>query len=178
MTIRSKILSLLLSFVLTLGMIFSSLHAAESILLPLLPEDNTVSGWIRDGEPMLATDLDSLTMLINGAAPFYLEHGVVEVLFQDYINDNDVFLTLEIYRTETEDQARDVYTNIEVENPETLEELGQEARLLGDLIGAYVFEFRQKTCFVRLTIAEKSEQSQKTIVDFAEHVFSQLSQNE
>ena len=69
---------------------------------------------------MLATDLESLTMLMNGAAPFYLEQGVVEVLFQDYINDDDVFLTLEIYRTQTEDQARSVYTNIYAENPETL----------------------------------------------------------
>jgi hypothetical protein len=173
---RSKMLASLLGFLLTVSLPGASLHAAESLLVPLAPEDHAISGWLRDGEPMQAVDLDSLTMLINGAAPFYLEHGVIDVLFQDYINDADVFLTLEIYRTQTEEQAQDVYRGMIVENSETLESLGREARLLNDLIGAYVLEFWQKTFFVRLTIAEKSEHSKTTMTDFAEQVSSRMAQ--
>lgn len=176
--IRSKFLFCMLCFLLIVSLTFLPLHAAESLRLSLLPEDNAISGWIRDGEPMLATDLESLTMLINGAAPFYLEQGVVEVLFQDYINQDDIFLTLEIYRTQSEEQAQSLYTGIEAENPETLENLEHEARFMNELIGAYLLEFWQKTFFIRLTIAEKSEQSKRSIVDFAKHVSSQLSQNE
>ena len=49
---------------------------------------------------------------------------------------------------------------------------------MNDLIGAYLLEFWQKTFFIRLTIAEKSEQSKGSVVDFAEHVSKQTLQNE
>ncbi|GAK57927.1 hypothetical protein U27_04899 [Candidatus Vecturithrix granuli] len=157
---------------------FNFAHASDADMLDFLPEDEEISGWLRDGDPMLATDLDALTMLINGAAPFYLERGVVEVLFQDYVNDSDVFLTLEIYRTQSKEQARSVYTNIYAENPEAVENLGHEARLMSGLIGAYLLEFWQKTFFIRLTITEKSEYSREAVVNFANHVSNQISQHE
>lgn len=169
----------LTAFCLCLGFFlipFNFVQASDDDMLDFLPEDEEIFGWLRDGDPMLATDLDSLTMLINGAAPFYLERGVLEVLFQDYINQDDVFLTLEIYRTPSKEQAQSLYTAIEVENPETLENLGHEARLMSGLIGAYLLEFWQKTYFIRLTITEKSEYSREAIVNFAKHVSNQISQ--
>ena len=155
---------------------FSVVHAGGAAILDLLPENDDISGWLRDGDPILATDMDSLAMLINGAAPFYLERGVVEALFQDYINHDDLFLTLEIYRMPTQEQARQLYADIEADKPEQLEQIGNEARLMSGVIDAYLLEFWQKTFFIRLTIDEKSAYSKEVIVNFANHVSGQISQ--
>ena len=146
---------------------------AESLLPDLVPDDEDIAGWSRDGETAIATDLDSLSGLINGAAPFYIERGAVEVLFQDYMKD-DVFLTLEIYRTDTQEQAKRLYTEIQVENPEALKNVGTEGRLVSGLIGAYLLEYRQKSFFVRLTIADKSQQSKEAIINFAKSISEKI----
>lgn len=147
--------------------------AAESELFSLIPKDDGVLGWIRDDEPYLATDEQSLSEFINGAAPFYIEHGAVEVVFQDYAKE-DVYLTLEIYRMKDDEKAKELYADIDSENPEPLEEIGTEGRFVGGLIGAYLVEYWQKSFFIRLTITEKSATSKEVILTFANTVSEKI----
>ena len=159
--------------VLSFVLIISVPVALAEEMLNIVPQDDDISGWLRDGETAIATDLDSLTGLINGAAPFYLERGAVEVIFQDYAKD-DVYLTLEIYRMDQQANAKRLYTEIEAEEPEELERIGTEGRLVSGLIGTYLVEYWQKTFFLRLTITEKSQQSKETILNFAKLVSEKM----
>lgn len=147
--------------------------AADTELLKLIPHNDEIAGWMRDGETAIATDEESLSGLINGAAPFYIDHGAVEVIFQDYVQD-DVFLTLEIYRMDLQEQAKQLYTDIQAEDPEALEEIGTEGRLVSGLIGAYLLEYWQKSFFIRLTITEKSQQSKEAILNLAKSVSKKI----
>ena len=147
--------------------------AAESELLKLVPKDDDISGWIRDGETYVATDEASLAEFINGAAPFYIERGAVEVGFQDYVKE-DVYLTLEIYRMKDEKSARQLYTEIDSENPEKLEKIGTEGRFVSGLIGAYLIEYWQKSFFIRLTITQKSATSKEAVLTFAKTVSEKI----
>ena len=147
--------------------------AAESELLKLVPTDDEIAGWLLDGETYVATDEESLSACINGAAPFYIEHGAVEVVFQDYAKE-DIYLTLEIYRMKDEKKAKQLYADIDSENPEKLEKAGTEGRFVGGLIGAYLVEYWQKSFFIRLTITEKSATSKETILTFAKTVSEKI----
>ncbi len=159
--------------ILVLIMFTHAVLAAESELLKLVPDDNDISGWLRDGETYIATDEESLAGFINGAAPFYIEHGAVEVVFQDYAKEG-VYLTLEIYRMKDEEKAKQLYADISAENPETLEKIGTEGRFVGGLIGAYLVEYWQKSFFIRLTITEKSASSKGAILTFARTVSEKI----
>ena len=146
---------------------------SESELLKLVPADDEIAGWLLDGETYVATDEQSLSEFINGAAPFYIEHGAVEVVFQDYAKE-DVYLTLEIYRMKDEKKAKQLYADIDSENPEKLEKAGKEGRFVGGLIGAFLVEYWQKSFFIRLTITEKSATSKETILTFAKTVSEKI----
>lgn len=159
--------------VLWLLMFAYSALAADTGLLKFVPNDDEISEWIHDGETAVATDEESLSGFIDGAAPFYIDHGAVEVVFQDYAKD-DVYLTLEIYRMNTQEQAKGLYADIEAENPEALEDIGTAGRLVSGLIGAYLLEYWQKTFFIRLTITDKSQQSKEAILDFAKTVSQKM----
>lgn len=162
-----------LLWIFILIMLTYSALAADSELLKIVPNDDDISGWMRDGETYIATDEQSLSEFINGAAPFYIEHGAVEVVFQDYAKE-DVYLTLEIYRMEDEEKAQQLYAAIDSENPETLEKIGTEGRFVGGLIGAYLVEYWQKSFFIRLTITEKSTNSKEAILTFATTVSEKI----
>lgn len=157
-------------------MLIALTHAAmavESKLLPIVPNDDDISGWIRDGESYIATDEQSLSEFIDGAAAFYIEHGAVEVVFQDYAKE-DVYLTLEIYHMKDEEKAKQLYADIDSEDPEILEEIGTEGRFVGGLIGAYLVEYWQKSFFIRLTITEKSTISKEVILTFAKIISEKI----
>jgi hypothetical protein len=151
----------------------SVVAAGEHELLKLLPEDDDISGWSRDGETSVATDEASLAGLINGAAPFYIEHGAVEVLFQDYADDKD-FLMLEIYRMDSETHAEELYADVAAEESEVVGDLGAEGRVVSNLVGVYLVEYWQNTCFVRLTISGKSSLSQEIVLAFASRIFENM----
>ena len=150
-----------------------SVMATESELLKLLPQDDDITGWLRDGEAYIATDEASLSGFINGAAPFYIERGAQEVLFQDYAKD-DVYLTVEIYRMAEAEQARQLYADVGAEEPEALEDIGTEARFVGGLVGAYLVEYWHTSLFVRLTITEKSPAAQDAILAFAKGISEKI----
>lgn len=151
------------------------LSATETELLKFIPQDEEVAGWIHDGEAYVATDEASLAGFINGAAPFYIERGAVEVVFQDYANQ-DVYLTVEIYRMKDEESAKHLYAEITSEDPETLEDVGTEGRFVSGLVGAYLIEYWQKYLFIRLTITDKSPESKKAMLNFATIVSEKIPQ--
>ena len=147
--------------------------AGESSLLNCIPNNDEVPGWIRDGEAYIAINEGALFNFINGGAPFYLERGVVEAGFQDFIQ-NDLSLELEIYRTKNEESTKRLYDDIYVENPRLLKDMGTAGRFAASLVGVYMVEYWQQSFFVRLTISEKSAASKETILKFARVVSKKI----
>jgi len=151
-----------------------SASAENTEISKYIPNDDEVSGWVREGEAYIAIDEKTLLAFINGAAPFYIEHGTEEVAFQDF-TQKDLYLTLEIYRMKNEVSAKRLYADIYAENPKPLEGIGTVGRFLDDLIRLYLVEYWQQSFFIRLTISEKTVASKETILTFARIVSEKIS---
>jgi hypothetical protein len=146
-------------------------------LLSVLPEDGEIPQWTREGKPFLARGLDELVQQMNGGAPFYTERGVRESAFQDYVHMNDsIWINVELHRTSTPKQAKQLYSDVYAESPSLLPDLGDGGRSLPNLIGAYTVEFLKGPVYARLTITNKSEKSKAALHLFAETIAARLQQ--
>ncbi|MGQ9631857.1 MAG: DUF6599 family protein [bacterium] len=158
------------SLILLVGISLAALCVSAQVSpdpLGLLPGDDEVKGWVRDGEPAIATDLKSLTDLIDGAAPQYIDRGAKKVVFQDYSLKGEMFLTVEIYGMESPQNAQTLYKDIFLEEPTALKGVGEAARLAEKLVGAYVLEFRKGRFFVRVTTTAKTDEAKSAALSFA-----------
>ncbi len=147
---------------------------AQYSLNSYLPENDEISGWIREGETAVATDLNSLTTLINGAAPRYIELGVQEVIFQDYTLRDELYLTIEVYRTKSSREAQKLYESIYLDEAVVVKGLGDAGRLAEKLPGAYVLEFRKDSFFIRITTLSKTKETREAIHAFAQVVSGRM----
>jgi len=169
------ILMVILSISLVL---YSSIASSEEIsVVDLLPKDEQFEGWTREGDYIKCEDLDCLMNQIDGAAPFYIDHGAKVILFQDYRHSpSNMWLTLEIYQMESKAQAKTLFADAPIANPTPQEELGDGARKDEKLIGVYLLEFWQDEFFIRITIDSKEDEAKKAVLLFAEFI-SQLKNN-
>ncbi len=145
--------------------------AAKRDLEKLTPLNNDVAGWVID-EIYYAGDAESLMARINGGAPFYLEHGTREVLFQEYSNGKS-YLSIELYKTESRESAGRLYANVHAATPEHLDGLGDMGRFDGSLVGSDLVEFQHKNYFVRLMISQGTN-SKMTILKFARAISAKI----
>ena len=60
------------------------LSANQSQLEGILPKEMENQGQKAEDEPFIAISEDSLSMIINGAAPRYMELGVQNAVFVNY----------------------------------------------------------------------------------------------
>ncbi len=148
-------------------------QASGNDLTGLMPLKYELDGWKLD-ESYMAVDADSLMARINGAGPFYLKRGSKEVLFQEYIKGSQ-YISVELYRMTNRKSARKLYNDIDAVKPEPLQDLGEEGRFDGSLIGSYLVEFRHSMFFVRIMISHKSAASKQTILKFAKIISSKIS---
>ena len=144
-----------------------SFSQAQPALDSYLPYNDEIEGWIRDGEAAAAVDLKSLTALIDGAAPQYIDLGVQKVIFQDYSLRDEVYLTIEIYAVERLPDAKMLYERIYQEEASILKDFGEAGRLVEDLPGVYVLEFRKGRYFARITTLAKTEETRSAVLAFA-----------
>jgi hypothetical protein len=110
---------------------------------------------------------------INGAAPFYIDHGTEEVVFQEYLK-GEAYLSLEIFRLVSLEKAKQLFNDIDTLKPKPLQGIGSEGRFIEGLIGAYLVEFRQNSFFIRLTISQKTAESKKVILAFARKISNNI----
>ena len=154
--------------ILTLLLVNGTCEAGQSIE-DLLPNDTDLSGWLREGESYIARDGQALMQYMNGAAPFYIERGNIEALFQDYRRGNDL-LTLEIFLQKDLDSAKRLYGDVTLTGSKLLPYLGTEARWSEEFINTTVIEFWRDVFFVRLTSGRGSPDSTEAIMALARKV--------
>ncbi|OGL47619.1 MAG: hypothetical protein A2W05_04645 [Candidatus Schekmanbacteria bacterium RBG_16_38_10] len=144
-------------------------------LKDIIPLDNEISGWNRDGEMIYCQDLVCLASLIDGAAPYYIDGGAVEMIFQDFKKTpENTRLTLEIYRTKNDSQAKELYKGSSSISPIQIENLGEEGRLDQGLIGSYRVEIFKKSFFVRIVSMDKNEALKDDILTFVKKITSEI----
>ena len=141
----------------------------------MVPKDNEISGWLRDGEMIYCEDLVCLASLIDGAAPYYIESGAAKIIFQDFENSSEnIRASLEIYQTKNRSQAQALYMGASAISPVAIERLGESGRIDQGLIGSYRVETYKKNFFIRLVTMDKSEPSKEKIIVFAKKIVSKI----
>ena len=131
-----------------------------------------VEGWETDGETAVVNNESELARLINGGAVYFIERGVKKAAFQDYKSSRkDVYLNLELYEAGNAKQAEKIQNGYFVEQPVILSDIGRNVRLANKLLGVYFIDFYLGKYYSRLTITEKTDQSKKEIIRFAEALY-------
>jgi|GEM_PF-2085254 len=128
---------------------------APQDLLSLIPRQGELGHWKPEGEPVICFDEDCLAGFIDGAAPFYLERGVVAVLFQNYLDPHTgAELKLELYRLRGPEAARSLFQEAVLRRTsaggEDLQHLGEQRILEEALHGVWILHFWQGAHFVRI----------------------------
>ena len=164
-----KILSvIILGFIIVLP-----LSANQFQLKNILPEKMENQGWIAEDEPIIAIDEDSLSMIINGAAPRYFELGARKAAFANYEKDQ-VYLMLEIYETDSIKSTEKLFEEFKTDNSMPLDNLGTRSRVTSEMGGSYMAESFQDKFYVKLSITDKSEEAKKTILEYARTISDKI----
>lgn len=148
--------------------------------LDLLPVDNEISGWTRDGPPETAEDSQELWDMIDGEGQVYLDYGFVECARQVY-DGNVQGLPAEIRHLYVFDQgsaenAKAVYDDERsgTGTAWTDDPAGTEARIDESALFAYSIHFWEESFFVKLTIDQKTEEALDVLKLFARNVSSKI----
>jgi|GEM_PF-731704 len=126
----------------------------------LLPEDNEIPGWVKDGPPQTAETPDELFGLINGAAPVYIENGFVECIFQSYTGDimgQPTSLQARVFDQGTADNAANLYDALETGLETDWTGAGSEARINYLLPFNFTLEFWRNRFYVHLNINREAD---------------------
>ena len=144
-------------------------------LISVLPKDDEIPEWKREGRPFLASGLAELALQINGGAVFYIDRGVRESAFQDYVHEgNSIWISVELHRTTHAREADRLYVDTYAESPSLLSSLGDGGRALPNLIGAYAIEFRKGSVFAKLSVTDNSQESRAVLLSFARTIAEKL----
>ena len=149
-------------------------------VVDLVPQDNEISGWVRDGNMDVAENETQLYDLINGEGVVYVDNGFVKSAFQDYqgeVTGNLRSLRMRIFDMGDTANARAVYHDSRIENGnETLwteaGHAGTEARYDEvTLLFDYRLDFWEERFYVEVVIyGEKTPQGLNIIKLFALNV--------
>ena len=149
------------------------LLADLSTLGRLIPKEMESRGWRAEDEPVIASDETTLSMVINGAAPRYMELGTRKAAFVNYEKDG-IYLMVEIYETDSEKNSKKIFAEFASDSSQPLENPGTKARLKKEMGGTYMLEYFQDRFYVRVSIMQKSETAKKTILLCAETVSGRI----
>ncbi|MCP4752157.1 MAG: hypothetical protein GY866_14770 [Proteobacteria bacterium] len=150
--------SLLLSFLIVLTL-SASASAAENLRI-FLPGTSAPKGFEAVGEPREAEGQD-LFRLINGGAVLFFRHNFRQAIFQEYATPGGKTINLEIYRMESETDAKGIFTIKKDEESQAVG-IGQEGSMAG-----YYGMFRQGAYFITVTGDESTENVRKTLARIA-----------
>jgi len=139
-------------------------------ILEMLPWDNELGNFTRDGQPAYVTDESGLYYQIDGAAPKYIDRGWVESVFVKYIQSS-TGVEVNIHDMGTPENARDMF---DYDRPVSYVVLWEEpdsvALLDQSLPSGYAVKMLMDRYYVELSIDEKSRSSEILIELFAKAI--------
>ncbi len=151
----------------------------------LVPLDNEIVGWTRDGQMDIAENETQLYGLINGEGQVFIDNGFVKFVRQRFRGDilgTTRQLELRIVDMGDTANAKDVYDEIGTgsETPWTdSDHAGVEARIDETLLFDYKIDFWDNHFYVSVTIYEEKSQAGLNIAKlFANNVSEAISTTE
>jgi len=143
--------------------------------IELLPRDDDIGGWMREGMPIEATNYNELYDVINGAAQQYIDNGFVSAAFQDYKNTAGLLLELKIYELDSETSVDALYDELATGATQPLIIPGiTKGRIDESALMAYTIEFQKGKFFVQIVINDKSGDALEIAKLFASHVANEI----
>ncbi len=129
-------------------------------VVDLIPLDNEISGWVRDGAMDIAENESQLWDLIDGAGQVYIDNGFVKSAFQDYQGDvtgNLRNLRLWAFDMGNSTNAQAVYHDSRIETGAEIPwteagHAGTEARIDETLLFDYRIDFWEDRFYVEIII--------------------------
>ncbi len=122
-----------------LGFIAAPLSADQSRLEKVIPVEMEKQGWKAEDEPIIAFDENTLSMVINGAAPRYMELGTRKAAFV-YYEKESVYLMPEIFQADSGKNAERLYGEFASGKSTPIDNLGTRARITSELGGTLMVE--------------------------------------
>jgi len=174
------------SFILILIIVFPFLHLwGEGPLecseksrggLLLLPKNDEIEEWKREGENLTAPNPTDLFKIINGGASLYVKYGFQSYCGQTYKNSKDVELEVSVFDQGNPQNARQLYQDpLVVPKPgRVLENLGDEARVDERGLFHYGIEFIIDRYFVRIIIQDKTSGGLNTAILFSRFISQKI----
>ncbi|MDD5529794.1 MAG: hypothetical protein PHX21_07165 [bacterium] len=142
-------------------------------VVDIMPTDNEISNWARNGTMSIAENETQLCALIDGAAPTYTDNGFVKCAFQRYKSSDS--LEVRIYDQTDSTGAKNVYHGASgTGTPWTTNPAGTEARIDETLLFDYRIDFRQDKFFVSITIYAKTQSALDVAKFFAQNISSAI----
>jgi len=135
----------------------------QTDVLDLIPADNEISGWVRDGDMDVAENETQLYALIDGEGQVYIDHGFVKSAFQEYqgeVTGNPRSIRLRIFDLGNATNASAVYHDSRIENGNETPwtetgHAGTEARYDETLLFDYRLDFWEDRFYVEIVIFEE-----------------------
>jgi hypothetical protein len=155
-------------FICCLSAFAADKHCIGKSLANLLPGNDELTGWLRDGEAEAAVGED-LYLLINGGAEIYQEYGFKRAIFQRYTNGKLSALNLEIYEMNSSPAAYGIYT-FKTGNEGRAINIGREGWL-----ESYFLNFWKGKFLVTITALTPGTEMKEHISKMAEVVASKIS---
>ena len=146
---------------LLVALLISGAHGQQAA--DLMPDDNEIPGWVKDGPPQTAETPEELYGLIDGAAPIYIDNGFVEAVFQDYVGDiagQQSELNARVFDQGTPDGAQAVYELTATGLETDWDGAGEEARINYTLPFNFALDFWRNRFFVHLVINREADSLQ------------------
>ncbi len=140
--------------------------------IELLPRDNDISGWMREGMPTEATNDNELYNVINGGAQQYIDNGFISAAFQDYRHVAGLLLKLSIYELANEADANALYDELATGATRPLEGV-TKGRIDESSLTEYKVEFQKGKFFVQIVV-DKSGDALEIAKLFASHIANEI----
>lgn len=142
-------------------------------LVSLLPDENDISGWSRDGNAGEYNSIGDLYDAIDGEAQVYSDYGFREAVVQEYTGPDAGTITLMISDQTDAEGSTGLYEELTGSNQFDISDLGEEAR--GTLfLFDYFVEFRCANYYVTVRINGITDIDQQTAESFGSIVDSNI----
>jgi len=142
----------------------------QGMLAHVLPEDGEVKDW-KKHRALQHYEGEDLYEYINGGAEIYHEYGFVQVVVQDYTNEEGKSISIEIFEMTSPDSAYGMYTFKTDSNGKRIP-VGTEAQLAD-----YYMNFWKGPMIVTLTGFDETEETRQGLLDIADMMNSKMTQD-
>jgi hypothetical protein len=145
----------------------------------LLPVNNGVSGWVIDPDSTCewigaALSEDDLWVLIDGAAPVFVNNGFKEAAFQGY-SDGTGIICVQIYNQSSNSNALTVFKHDDIASGSaysTIDNLGDTARIETT---EYILDVVKGQYFMRLELKTTgSDYYKQQMITMVNHIIGKM----